>query len=151
MNFLMVFDFTQFWLDGRPGNEYFWISHTISGLLTPLTPLTPLGVHLQCLLKMKSDLDWSNSSQCATGFQKPSPKKGCRQIQFYLLLTTPRQTASTLCLCNVQPLFFFITIFNKIQDSYKDVHIECSKQFKWNSHFSVSGQSRPFLAALKLL
>ena len=36
MNFLMVFDFTQFWLDGRPGNEYFWISHKISGLLTPL-------------------------------------------------------------------------------------------------------------------
>ena len=39
MNFLMVFDLTQFWLDGRPSNEYFWISHKISGLLTPLTPL----------------------------------------------------------------------------------------------------------------
>ena len=36
MNFLMVFDFTQFWLNGRPGNEYFIISHKISGLLTPL-------------------------------------------------------------------------------------------------------------------
>ena len=46
MNFLMVYDFTQFWLDGRPGNEYFWISHKISGLLTPLTPL---GVHPQLL------------------------------------------------------------------------------------------------------
>ena len=44
MNFLMVFDFTQFWLDGRPGNEYFWISHKIFG---HLTPLTPLGVHPQ--------------------------------------------------------------------------------------------------------
>ena len=44
MHFLMVFDFTQFWLDGWPGNEYFWISHKISGLLTPLTPL---GVHPQ--------------------------------------------------------------------------------------------------------
>ena len=33
------FDFTQFWLDGRPGNEYFWISRKISDLLTPLTPL----------------------------------------------------------------------------------------------------------------
>ena len=30
------FDFTQFWLNGRPGNEYFIISHKISGLLTPL-------------------------------------------------------------------------------------------------------------------
>ena len=57
----IVFDFTQFWLDGRPGNEYFWISHKISG---PLTPLTPLGVHPQCLLKMQSETDWSNSSQC---------------------------------------------------------------------------------------
>ena len=44
MNFLIVFDFTQFWLDGRPGNEYFLISHKISGLLTPLTLL---GVHPQ--------------------------------------------------------------------------------------------------------
>ena len=33
MNFLMVFDFTQFWLDGWPSNEYFWISYKISGLL----------------------------------------------------------------------------------------------------------------------
>ena len=33
----------------------------------------------------------------------------------------------------------------------RDIHIECSKQFKWNLYFYVSGQSRPFLAALKLL
>ena len=33
----------------------------------------------------------------------------------------------------------------------RDIHIECSKQFKWNSYFYVSGQSRPFWAALKLL
>jgi hypothetical protein len=39
MHFLMVFDFTQFWLDGRPGNEYFQISHKISDLLTPLAHL----------------------------------------------------------------------------------------------------------------
>ena len=44
MHFLMVFDFTQLWLDGRPGNEYFWIYHKISGLLKPQTPL---GVHPQ--------------------------------------------------------------------------------------------------------
>ena len=31
-------------MDGRPGNEYFQISHNISDLLTPLTPL---GVHTQ--------------------------------------------------------------------------------------------------------
>ena len=37
----MVFDFTLFWLDGRPSNEYLWISHKISGLLTTL------GVHPQ--------------------------------------------------------------------------------------------------------
>ena len=57
----MVFDFTQFWLEGRPGNEYFWISHKISGLLTPLTPM---GVYPQWLLKMKSETESSNSSQC---------------------------------------------------------------------------------------
>ena len=59
----IVVDFTQFWLDGRPGNEYFWISHKIFGLLTPLTPL---DMYPQCLLKIKSETDWSNSSQCAT-------------------------------------------------------------------------------------
>ena len=58
----MVFDFNQFWLEGRPGNEYFWISHKISGLLTPLTPM---GVYPQWLLKMKSETESSNSSQCA--------------------------------------------------------------------------------------
>ena len=40
----MAFDFTQLWLDGRPGNEYFWISYKIFGLLKPLTLL---GVHPQ--------------------------------------------------------------------------------------------------------
>ena len=33
----------------------------------------------------------------------------------------------------------------------RDIHIECSKQFKWNLYIYVSGQSRPFWAALKLL
>ena len=53
----IVFDFTQFWLDGRPGNEYFWISYKISGLLTPLTPL---DLYPQCLLKIKPETDWSS-------------------------------------------------------------------------------------------
>ena len=39
----------------------------------------------------------------------------------------------------------------KIQSQSRDIHIECSKQFKWNSYFYVSGQSWPFWAALKLL
>jgi hypothetical protein len=42
MHFIMNFDFTQFWLDSQPGNEYLRFSHKISDLLTPLTPL---GVH----------------------------------------------------------------------------------------------------------
>ena len=50
-------------MDGRPDNECFWISHKISGPLTPLTSLG--GVHPQCLLKMQSETDWSNSSQFA--------------------------------------------------------------------------------------
>ena len=41
---IMVFDFTQWWVDGRPGNEYFSIPHKISDLWTPL------GVRRQCLL-----------------------------------------------------------------------------------------------------
>jgi hypothetical protein len=53
----MVFDFTQFWLDGRPSNEYFWISHKISDLLTPLTPL---GVRPQWF---ETDLSHSSYSE----------------------------------------------------------------------------------------
>ena len=33
----------------------------------------------------------------------------------------------------------------------RDIHIECSKQFKWNLYFYGSGQSGPFGAELKLL
>ena len=53
MHFIMVFDFTHFWLNGRPGNEYFWLLHKISGLLTPL------GVRLQWF---KTDLSHSSYS-----------------------------------------------------------------------------------------
>ena len=31
------------------------------------------------------------------------------------------------------------------------LHAECSKQFKWNLYFYVSGQNEPFWAVLKLL
>ena len=51
------FVFTQFWLDGRPGNEYFWNSQKI---FDHLTPLTYLGLHPQWF-----EIDWSNSSQSA--------------------------------------------------------------------------------------
>ena len=33
----------------------------------------------------------------------------------------------------------------------RDIHTECSKQFKWNLYFYGSGQSGPFRAGLKLL
>ena len=33
----------------------------------------------------------------------------------------------------------------------RDMNIECSKQFKWNLYFYVSGQSGPFWAVLKVL
>ena len=33
----------------------------------------------------------------------------------------------------------------------RDIHIECSKQFKWNLYLYKSGQSWPFWAVLKLL
>ena len=40
---------------------------------------------------------------------------------------------------------------NPIRGETRDIHIKCSKQFKWNLYFYLSGQSRPFWAALKLL
>ena len=39
----------------------------------------------------------------------------------------------------------------KFRQWSRDIHIECSKQFKWNLYFCVSGQSGPFWAVLKLL
>ena len=38
-----------------------------------------------------------------------------------------------------------------VNNVVRDIHIEWSKQFKWNFYFYVSGQSQPFWAALKLL
>ena len=45
--------------------------------------------------------------------------------------------------------FFVANVRNQAQG--RDIHIECSKQFKWNLHFYVSGQSQLFWAVLKLL
>ena len=77
------FDFAQFWLDGRPGNEYFWISHKIFGLLTPLTPL---GVHPQLLKTTVWNryerflllwiYSWYNDSSDSTDFKESFA--GCR-------------------------------------------------------------------------
>ena len=41
--------------------------------------------------------------------------------------------------------------YPEIDAKHRDIHTECSKQFKWNTYSYVSGQSRPFWAALKLL
>ena len=38
-----------------------------------------------------------------------------------------------------------------LRGSTKVIYTKYSKQFKWNSYFYVSGQNRPFWAALKLL
>ena len=48
-------------MTGRPGNEYFWISHQISGLLTPLTPL---GVHPQSFETYMSDSFYCGITTC---------------------------------------------------------------------------------------
>ena len=53
---------------------------------------------------------------------------------------------------NIGGLSWFPTALLLGEEPYtRDIHIECSKQFKWNSYFHMSGQSRPFWAALKLL
>ena len=48
-------------------------------------------------------------------------------------------------------MWYYIWFKVQFLFSSRDIHIECSKQFKWNSYFYVSGQSQPFWAALKLL
>ena len=71
MHFIIVFDLTQFWLDGQPGNEYFWIPYNISGLLTPLIRM---GVLWNRLLKVviSSLKDFSNFSLQL--FRYPHPR-----------------------------------------------------------------------------
>ena len=65
-----------------------------------------------------------------------------------------------LLVCLIWHRFVFISHFMllsaELYSSYfdtcaRDIHIECSRQFKWNLYFYVSGQSRLFWAALKLL
>ena len=43
----MVFDFTQYWVDGQHGNVYFLISHILSNLLKPLRPLSAVFVDFE--------------------------------------------------------------------------------------------------------
>ena len=56
--FIMVFNFTQFWVDGRPGNKFYCISYVVSNLLTPLGFL---GWHQQWF-----ETDVGNSSHSET-------------------------------------------------------------------------------------
>ena len=49
----------------------------------------------------------------------------------------------------VRPLFCVRAA--SFEGPIRDIHIECSKQFKWYLSFYVSGQSWPFWAVLKLL
>ena len=57
-------------------------------------------------------------------------------------------------LIQIMSLRTFIMCANFSDKSFgpfiRDIHIECSKQFKLNVYFYVSGQSGPFWAVLKL-
>ena len=44
----------------------------------------------------------------------------------------------------------FVSVLSIFEATVRDIHIECSKQFKWNLYIYVSGQSRPFWSVLKL-
>ena len=109
---IMVFDFTQWWMDGRPGNEYFWnFPHKISDLLTPLTPL---GVRPQWLLivslKMKFETDWSNSSQCAFRVT------GSLHLILWVLVSVQNSTRTKFNKCksqNVQQVHFILNTWGK--------------------------------------
>ena len=53
---------------------------------------------------------------------------------------------------NNRARFYNIQVLDpSFQPKSRDIHIECSKQFKLNLYFYVSGQSWPFWAALKRL
>ena len=98
MLFLMVFDSTQFWLDGRPGNEYFWIFHKISGLLTPPTPLSvypqwfettikhiwaiPPTVYQALSQKLLEAMDLQRATSCYTRFSAISPNESYLPLFF---------------------------------------------------------------------
>ena len=76
--------------------------------------------------------------------------KTCRTFLFGLSMYDFLDSILTLSKFYVYVQTYFGQ-FQKILDQTRDIHIECSKQFKWNSYFHVSGQSWPFWAALKLL
>ena len=91
----MVFYFTQFWLDGRPGNEYFLISNKISDLLTPLAPL---GVRPQWF-----ETDLSHSSYSARGIVTQS-------FQFFkdqfVCFPEKNRISSNFKVCNLKKVGF---------------------------------------------
>ena len=71
----------------------------------------------------------------------------------------PRQSTSFSYTFSCHFEAFIYVFTHKIRERHKekyfvipsrDIHIECSKKFKWNSYFYVSGQSRPFLGSTKI-
>ena len=121
----------------------------------------------------KTSVDWAEVGRPDRERRKiriVSPEKKCK-IQFYWNLVWIYWN-----LCQQSKLwfydFYFVTSFVltglnlnrrnekfikldrerlKIRILVRDIHIECSKQFKWKLFFYRSGQRGPFWAELKLL
>ena len=113
---ITIFNFTQWWVDGWPGNECFWISHKISDLLTPLTPLS-VRPQLIISLKMKFETDWSNSSQCepptellgSEKEQKDRSDKISRMFHPAWNLPTEKSVLEWYCACAIDTGHFYHT------------------------------------------
>ena len=81
---------------------------------------------------------WKSTQFCVSWYN---------QFLFWLL-RIKRKVCSAINFCTLTRGEPFSSFWGEI---YKDIHIECSKQFEWDLYFYVSGQSRQFWAVLKLL
>ena len=69
----------------------------------------------------------------------------------YLSKEFKNRFAILIWLAFLGPSYVFGVGCNNSLAVSKDIHIECSKQFKWNFYFYVFKQSQPFWAVLKPL
>ena len=95
---------------------------------------------------------WQMSSSEKCKFISLSDFKGLFSITLNLKGSKLLLSTSMTIVMRYLPHDFwrFLVIRYSCKES-RDIHIECSKQFKWKLYFYASGQSGPFWAVLKLL
>ena len=122
---IVVFNFTQFWVGGWPGNTYFWISHIVCNLLASLGLL---GLHPQCSAvvwnEFKQFLPQCNCTCCK--LENPGNKLAIGE-NVLGLCTRPRTTVTNTA--NISTTKYTV-VYSVVKFNVNPLHIHVHTYFK---------------------